>query len=93
MSGSTSGKLVKEIQMTESKVGKVGRSARFGQVACMKHEQDAMLAEASEEHEFIKCFDDITGKDLLWQAVKQARDVNLACTKRLMSEQLWQSTT
>ena len=28
----------------------------------MKLEQDAMLAGAGEEDEFIKCFDDITGK-------------------------------
>ena len=58
-----------------------------------------MLAEAGEKHEFIKCFDDITGKELPWQAVKQAREqelkicVNLACVKRSMSSQLWQSTT
>ena len=40
----------------------------------MKIEQDAMLAEAGEEDEFIKCLDDITGKELSWQAVKQARE-------------------
>ena len=39
----------------------------------MKLEQDAMLAEAGEQDEFTKCFDDITGKELPWQAVKQAR--------------------
>ena len=65
----------------------------------MKPEQDAMLAEADEEDESIKCFDDIIGKELLWQAVKQAREqelkicVNLACMKRSMRVQLWQSTT
>ena len=47
------------------------------QAECMKPEQDAMLAEAGEEHEFIKCFDDITGKELLWQAVKEAREKEL----------------
>ena len=36
--------------------------------------QDAMLAEAGEEDGFIKCFDDITGKELPWQAVKQSRE-------------------
>ena len=29
----------------------------------MKLAQDAMLAETGEEDEFIKCFDDITGKE------------------------------
>ena len=29
-----------------------------------------------EEVEFIKCFDDITGKELPWQAAKQAREKN-----------------
>ena len=38
----------------------------------MKLEQNAMLAEAGEEDKFIKCFDDITGKELHWQAVKEA---------------------
>ena len=32
-----------------------------------------MLAEADEENDFIGCFDDITGKELPWQAVKEAR--------------------
>ena len=40
----------------------------------MKLEQDAMLAGAGEEDKFTKCFDDITGKELLLQAVKQARE-------------------
>ena len=40
----------------------------------MKHEHDAMLVEAGEEHELIKCFDNITGKELPWQAVKEARE-------------------
>ena len=43
----------------------------------MKHEQDAMLAEAGEEHEFIKCFDDLTGKELLCQDVKEALEKEL----------------
>ena len=92
------GELVKKIQMNESKVGKVGRSARFGQEECMTLEQDAMLAEAGEENESLKCVDDISGKELPWQAVKEARGkgavcMNLACTRRLTSEQLRQSTT
>ena len=84
--------------MNEPKVGKVGESVRFGQVEHTKLEQDAMLAEAGEEDELIKCFDDITGRELPWQAVKEARErscnicVNLACVKRSMSAQLWQST-
>ena len=50
--------------MNEPKLGKVCRSKRFGQEEYTKSEQDAMLAEAGEEHEFIKCFDGITGKEL-----------------------------
>ena len=48
----------------EPTVGKVRRSVRVGQEEYLKPEQDAMLAEASEEDGFIKCFDDITGKEL-----------------------------
>ena len=36
-----------------------------------------MLAGAGEEDEFIKCFDDITGKELPWQLVKEAREKEL----------------
>ena len=43
----------------------------------MKLGQDAMLAEDEEEKEDIKCFDDIIGKELLWQAVKEARGKEL----------------
>ena len=32
---------------------------------------------AGEEDGFIKCFDDTTGKELSWQAVKQAREKEL----------------
>ena len=67
------GELVKRIQMNETEVGKVWRSARFVQEECIKLEQDAVLAEAGEENEFFKCFNDTTGKELLWQAVKEAR--------------------
>ena len=49
----------------------------------MKLEQDAMLAEAGEENEFIKCFDDITGKELPWQAVKEAREKELKYLREL----------
>ena len=40
-----------------------------------------MLAGADEEDKFIKCFDDITGKELSWQAGKQARDGHAAVAK------------
>ena len=33
-----------------------------------------MLAGAGEADDFINCFDDITGKELPWQAVKEARE-------------------
>ena len=68
------GELVKKIQMNDSKVAKVWKLVRFGQEKYKKPEQHAMLAGAGEEAEFIKCFDDITGKELPWQAVKEARE-------------------
>ena len=49
----------------------------------MKLEQGAMLAEAGEEDEFITCFDDITGKRLLWKAVKPAREEELKYLREL----------
>ena len=51
------GELVKKIQMNEPKAGKVWRSVTVGQQEYLEH--------------FIKCCDDIVGKELLWQAVKQ----------------------
>ena len=69
--GTKVGELVKKIQMNEPKVRKVWRSVRFGPQEHVKLEQDAMLAEAGEEDDFITCFDDITGKELPWQAVKE----------------------
>ena len=36
-----------------------------------------MLAGAGEEDEFIECLDDITGQELPWQVVKQAREKEL----------------
>ena len=77
------GELVKKIQANESRVGKVGRPARCGQEECMEPEQDAMLAETGEENEFIKCFDDITGKELLWQALKEAREKEVKYLREL----------
>ena len=77
------GELVKKIQTNESKVGKVGRSARRDQEECMKPEQDALLAEAGEENEFVKCFDDVAGKEMLRQAVKEAHEKELTCLREL----------
>ena len=71
------GELVTKIQKKESKVGKVWRSARFGQDECTKPEQDAVLAGAGGEVKFVKCVDDITGNQLPWQALKQAREQEL----------------
>ena len=36
-----------------------------------------MLTGAGEEDKFVKYFDDITGKELLWQAVKKAREIRV----------------
>ena len=77
------GQLVKKISMHDPRVGKVRKSARVGQVECTKPEQDAMLAEAGEEDKFIKCFDDITGKELPWQGVKQPREKELKYLREL----------
>ena len=48
-----------------------------------KSEQNAMLSGAGEEDELIKCFDDIIGKELPWQAVKQAREKELKYLREL----------
>ena len=77
------GELVKNNQMNESQIGKVGRSATFGQDECVKLEQDATLAEAGEEDGFIKCFDYITGEELSWQAVKEAREKEVKYLREL----------
>ena len=77
------GEVVEKIQKDEPKVGKVGRSARFGQEQNMKPGQDAIPAEAGEEHEFSKCFDDITGKKLSWHAANEARAKELKFLREL----------
>ena len=74
---------MKRIQTNDPKVGQVGKQVRFGQEECKKPEQDAMLAGAGEEDEFIRCFDDITGKELHWQAVKEAREKELKYLREL----------
>ena len=56
--------------MNVSKVRRIGRLPRFGQEECMDRKQDAMLAGAGEEDDFIKCFDDIIGKELLEKELK-----------------------
>ena len=79
------GAMVEKIQVNGLRIGRVRRSARVGQEDCMKPEQDAMLAEAVEESEFIKCFDDIIGKELPWpwQAMKEARAKELKYLREL----------
>ena len=42
-----------------------------------------MLARAGEEDGCIKCFDDITGKELPWQAVMEAREKELKYLREL----------
>ena len=42
-----------------------------------------MLAGAGEEDKFIKCFDDVIGKELLWQVVRQAREQELKYLREL----------
>ena len=76
-------KLVKKIQNNEPQVGKVGKSVRLGQEEYTGFEEDAMLAGAGEEDKIIKCFDDVTGKELPWQAVKEACEKELKCLREL----------
>ena len=42
-----------------------------------------MLTGAGEEDKIIKCFDDIIGKELPWQAVKQTREPELKYLREL----------
>ena len=65
------------------KVGNVWNLVRFGQEKCSKPEQDAMLAGAGDEDEFFKCFDDMAGKELLWQGVKETREKELTYLREL----------
>ena len=42
-----------------------------------------MIAGVSDEDKFVKCLDDITGRELPWQAVKQAREKELKYLREL----------
>ena len=42
-----------------------------------------MLAGAGDEDEFFKCFDDMTGKELPWQGVKETREKELKYLREL----------
>ena len=65
------------------KVGNVWNLVRFGQEKGKKPEQDAILAGAGDEDEFFKCFDDMTGKELPWQGVKETREKELTYLREL----------
>ena len=42
------------------------------------HEKQAILADVEEEQEQdVECFDDITGKEMPWRAVRKARELEL----------------
>ena len=56
---------------------------KYCQEEYTKPEQDAMLAGAGEEDKFIKCIDDIIGKDLLPSAVEQARGQDMTYLREL----------
>ena len=47
------------------------------------HENNAPLAEVEEQGQMILCIDDVTGKELLWQAVRQAREQELRYLREL----------
>ena len=83
MGDPTIGILVKKIQTNDPKVEKVWKLVRFCHEKCKKVKNDAMLAGAGEEDEFIKCFDDTTGKELPWQSVKEAREKELKYLREL----------
>ena len=45
-------------------------------VARRNREKHAMLADVEKEEQDVMCFDDITGKELAWHAVRKARELN-----------------
>ena len=76
-------KLVEEVLMNDQKIGEVEKSVKCGQEECKKHEKTVMIAGVSDEDKFVKCLDDITGRELPWQAVKQAREKELKYLREL----------
>ena len=53
-------------------------------LARRNRERHAMLADVGEEQEQdVICFDDITGKELPWHAVRKARELELKCQRDL----------
>ena len=55
-------------------------------LATRNHEKHTMLADVEEEQEQeqdVICFDDITGKELPWHAVRKARELELKCLRDL----------
>ena len=53
-------------------------------LARRNREGHAMLADVEEEQEQdVICFDDITGKELPWHAVRKARELELKCLRDL----------
>ena len=77
------GKLVEEVLMNDQKNGVVEKSEKCGQEKCKKYEKNVMIAGVSEEDKFVKCLDDITGRESPWQAVKQAREKDLKYLRAL----------
>ena len=79
------GKLVEEVLMNDQKIGEVEKSVKCGQEECKKHEKNVMIAGVSDEDKFVKCLDDIIGRESPWQAVKQAREKELKYLRELWS--------
>ena len=53
-------------------------------LARRNRERHAMLADVQEEQEpDVICFDDITGKELPWHAVRKARELESKCLRDL----------
>ena len=59
------------------------KSVKCGQEECKKHEKNVMIAGVSDEDKFVKCLDDIIGRESPWQAVKQAREKDLKYLREL----------
>ena len=77
---------MKKVETGDMKVGEMVKKIQMNEPVKknnMNLEQDAILAEAGEEDEFIKCFDDIAGKELPWQAVKEASEQQLKYLREL----------
>ena len=73
------------------------RFSKASRDATVKDTRCSQMWEEEQEQDVI-CFDDITGKDLPWHAVRKARELeleclrDLECMRKLMKKRPWRST-